>query len=300
MGGRCITVLAYDSEPTSLAVNQTDVYWTSGASGRVLRCSSQGCGQQPTVIAQGIMEPGLIALDATNVYFAGSEGMPVEPLVVGCPIAGSSQCTTVVPGVSVSGLATTGGSLYWTVTGNGTGSVWGCVPGDCVPNMLATSIGDPWLVGASASTLMWIAGTTAQATIWSCSPAACSPQQIVPGIGEIAGAASDTSTVFFTTSYNGQTLDSCPNTGCAGAPTTLASGLLLPSDVVTDGVNVYFTTNPMGPGGAVLKCPVSGCGAGPTIIGAFCGASTPISLALDATSINWVDINLGMVLRAPK
>ena len=53
----------------AIAVDSTNVYWTSPGSGKVLKCAIAGCGGNPTTLATGQTNAGSIAVDSTSVYW---------------------------------------------------------------------------------------------------------------------------------------------------------------------------------------------------------------------------------------
>jgi len=60
--------------PKGIAADETNVYWTDFARGRVLSCPVSGCPDAgPVVLAKGAA-PAAIALDSTAVYFANAVG----------------------------------------------------------------------------------------------------------------------------------------------------------------------------------------------------------------------------------
>jgi hypothetical protein len=78
----------------------------------------------------------------------------------------------------------------------------------------------------------------------------------------------------------------CSIAGCGGSPTALASGLVSPLAIATDGLNVYWTSS--GPTtGTVMKCSVNGCGMSPTMIAS--GQNSPNSIAVDGTAVYWTN-----------
>jgi hypothetical protein len=313
-GGRCITVLAAGQQyPGALALDATSVYWLGGstsnpgggvfADGVVMKCAVGGCNQQPTTLAKGQASPSGLAVDATSVYWAntGINGFGTDGALMKCAVGGCGQTPAVVlaGGIGPDTIAVDATRLYWTITGNGVGSVWSCPLGGCVPTKITDTVGLPGIDAVSATTLLWTTSPGGGGHgLWACAPGACMPSALFSSASSPPGAAAmDATNVYFT---SGASLARCALAGCNNLPTTIDVGGNAPSAVATDGVNVYFTTTPMGPGGAVLKCAVGGCNGQPTTIAALPGISTPGSLAVDATRVYWTDLNLGLVLAAPR
>jgi len=310
-GGRCITVLAANQQlPGPIALDATRVYWinesdgpTLGANGMVMSCAVGGCSQQPTVLASGQADPTSITVDATNVYWSntGVDGYGTDGSLMKCAVGGCGQQPTTVlaGGIGPNTLAVDATNVYWTITGNGVGSLWSCPLGGCTPSKIAETVGLPYLQGVSATTLLWITSPGGGGhALSACSPGACTPAALFSSATAPPGfAAMDATSVYFT---EGNSISACALGGCNNTPTPIAAGIDSLGAIATDGVSVYFTTTPMGPGGAVMKCPVSGCTGAPTTIAALAGISTPSAVAVDATYVYWTDLNLHMVLRAPK
>jgi hypothetical protein len=97
----------------------------------------------------------------------------------------------------------------------------------------------------------------------------------------------------------------CPASGCANEPTTLATGLGHVAELVSDGSRLYWTQNTYGQtDGAVLSCPVTGCGASPDVVAQ--AQDSPGGIAVDDGFIYWVtsfyrdESRAGTIMRASK
>jgi hypothetical protein len=75
-GGLSITLVSGQSDPTSLAVDSSSVYWTTiglamNMNGTVMKAPLGG--GTPTTLASGQHWPLGVRVDATSVYWANSE-----------------------------------------------------------------------------------------------------------------------------------------------------------------------------------------------------------------------------------
>ncbi len=87
--------------------------------------------------------------------------------------------------------------------------------------------------------------------------------------------------------------DAAPDTGmsmgCTGSScTTIAGNLDTPAGIAVDSANVYWTDDSAS-AGAVMSCPLTGCGNGPTTL--VSGLNQPEPLLLDGTSLFWGEVN---------
>jgi len=282
------------------------VYWiddSSGltADGAIMQCASGGCNQQPTMVAAGQRDPSALAIDGTSVYWAnaGIDGYGTDGSIASCALGGCNQTPTVLAGgIGPNSIAVNASGVYWTISGNGVGSLWSCAPSGCTPMKLVDTTGIPWLLGANASSLAWI---TSNGDAWTCSTNACSPTELSSmDSGNPTGCIDATNAYFDLGGPTGGSIIRCPVAGCGNVYTPVTPNLAFPWAAASDGTWLYFTTTPMGAGGGVYACPVTGCNGCPVTIATFPGVSTPSAIAFDATSVYWTDLNLGLVLKAPK
>ena len=117
-GGNAVPLATAQEFPFSLAVDATNLYWSSGrGAGAIVKLPLPG--GTPTTLASGT---GLarIAVDATNVYFTSpNPSAPNDGTVVRVPIAGGATTTLVNGQSSPEGIAVDGHSVYWVDTGLG-------------------------------------------------------------------------------------------------------------------------------------------------------------------------------------
>ena len=129
--------------------------------------------------------------------------------------------------------------------------------------------------------------------------------------------ALDATTVYFghsifydgTAQRDGEIL-ACAKTGCASAPSLVATSAYGPQSLASDGINVYWTeldsSLPYSTSGPywLRKCAVAGCGDAPVTVAS--GLDGPIDLAVDHTYVYWTDSGgrddggYGRIWRAPK
>jgi hypothetical protein len=59
--------------PTTIAVDATDVYWSTRDSGagdaKIMKCAISGCNGQPTVVVSAQSEIGGLAVDGASLYW---------------------------------------------------------------------------------------------------------------------------------------------------------------------------------------------------------------------------------------
>ncbi len=154
--------------------------------------------------------------------------------------------------------------------------------------------------------LPWTFTTDATSTYWSsfgtmsrCALAGCegSPTIILEGPSNIHSLAANTKSVFWTDAAG--VIASCPLAGCDGAPTVIGAVNAFTSVLAVDERHVYWIDpgtriggGKEGPvrvwlNGAVLACPVSSCGDGPTVLATYSSWLGGGALVVDDTDLYW-------------
>jgi hypothetical protein len=307
------------------------VWWWNGA--QVMKCPKSGCPNGPTAMVSGrrqTMNQSInFATDGEYVYWSDDgpdvfwDGGGTGGGLLRCSVAGCNNTPELLSDHPALSLAVADGSLY--VIPPYSCQLEACLTSGCAtpPNLLwsndsGTTLTAGQAVAADARDVYW----TTMSMVMRCARGGCngdptilvSRADVVWGLGPIA---LDTSNVYFghDNSYeSGQRRDgeilACAKTGCAGSPRLVGPSPEGPSSLATDGINVYWTerdtslsygtTND----GLLRKCPVAGCGDGPTTMAS--GFGRPSTVAVDGDYVYWTDAGAsrqggyGRIWRAPK
>ncbi|MBX3263708.1 MAG: hypothetical protein KF782_28810 [Labilithrix sp.] len=191
-------------EPVGVALDATNIYFSTAA-GAVFRCDrSGGCANTPTRIANGTGRGGHVAVDATNVYWAsdGSSGSGCDGCLQGAPKdAADATASSVSLGRRPQTLFMNGTRLFWTGTGGAYGGEVSWRDEGVGGNefFYARQVGRPW------------------------------------------GVTADAAEVFFTIASDG-TVRRCPRAGCGSASETIATGQTEARGVAVDDRAVYWAS----------------------------------------------------------
>jgi len=148
-----------------LAIDANSVYWSTTF--EVMKCPLGGCKGSPAVLASfstGLTNLGLIALDADNIYFIGTNFNDALPRILVCAKAGCADrpvtlATAADPQASFVAIATDGTSVYWTESSNaaGGGVVRRCGTSGCAgtPETIASGLNYPGGIAVDTRNVYW-------------------------------------------------------------------------------------------------------------------------------------------------
>ncbi len=281
--GATLTTLARSANavPETIAIDATSVYFPSTGDGRIVKVSKAG--GSPVILADGQNQPIDIAVDGTNVYWTNEGG---SGSVMKVPTSGGTP-TTLAAGQGASfGIAVDGTSVYWTnITGNHAVMKVGIEGG--TPAVFASAT-NPWAIAVSDGNVYFTDGDN----VMMAPAAGGNAVVIATGQNFPFSLAVDSTNVYWSSARGTGAIVKMPLTG--GTPTILASSTGM-NRIAVDTTSVYFTTpDPGSPNdGTVTSIPLAG---GPTTQ-LVDGQSTPEGIAVDATSVYWVDTTLGAAMK---
>lgn len=241
------------SDPTTVAVDTTSVYWTSPSA--VMKISKTG--GQPVVLANA--SPPVLAVDETSVYYITNNSIMSVPLAGGIPkpLAAVGATEAVVVDAT---------SVYW-ADNRGTimkapragGAATSLSFGDCYPERVAIDATFVYWIDCGVFRVPLAGGEKLEL---SATPAASVGVRIAVDSSGIYFTLPGSSGGVFATALDG------------GTPRILAQAQLA-SGLALDEANVYWTDAGMG---AVAYVPKSG---GPSVVLAA-SQNGPRAIALDA------------------
>ncbi len=288
-----IVIASGQSNPTSIAVDDTNVYWTNDVTaGSIMRAPLTG--GIVTVISSGQDSPVPLAVGGGVVYWSNASGDILNAPTTGASIT-DPNVTAHLQGTP-SSLVVSGSSLWWTDALNGMvhscdAPAAGCpdginmmYAGDTQPTSIAIDTGSVWWLSA------WSGGRVEQCTANACTGTS---EALVENQTGVHALTIDATNVYWTMPDRVLTASRLIPDGGAAIVTTLASGMARPWGIAVDATDVYFTNLN---GGTVMK--VSKSGGDPIVIAA--NLSSPFGIAVDATNVYFTSSGDGRVLRAPK
>jgi hypothetical protein len=292
--GAGVVVLAQgQSGAEAIAVTPTDVYWTMGSQGTVLKCAISGCPQGPTTFASAETNTDGLTIDSANVYWTNSPAGTVRLRPINA--SGSTATITVASGQNQPAAMTADSSyVYWVNSGDGT--VMRCdsnvLNGLCggQPKVLFAGPANPTAITRDSSYLYW---TTLGGSVLKCSTGGCAAATSIATMqGQLRGVAVGTARVFWTDDSEGGVASAFinPNNTIASLAQRQAGPWGLAIDPLT--TTLYWTNRD---DGTVMKC-VDPCTSGPTTVASV--QDHPMALVVDMTNVYWINGG-GSVVRAP-
>ena len=268
------TLFADHEWPSSLALDATNLYWTT-QKGEIVRRALDGSGDR-TVLASGQLKPWAIALDATSVYWVAGLGEPGST-VSKTALDGSGAVTTLATGlITPYALAVDGANVYWETTD---GNVMRASTSGGSPTVMATGQDQPQDLAVDADTLYWLT----LATVMKMPKAGGAMVELAAKLPGGQSLTLDADHVYWSTAQG--TIGAVDKNG-AGL-TTLASGLGIgansPYCVVADGTGAIYWTNG---GNDVVERMVP---PSPTRTLVAAGQNFPDKIVANATSLYWFD-----------
>ena len=246
----------------------------------------------PTVLASGVISPSGIAVDNTYVYFG--EGSAGTSTIRKVPKAGGTV-TTIVAGLnSVYRLTLDANNIYWTDIAGGLIQSIPKTGGS--PTTLATDPSAPGGIAVDSQNVYWtemvVPGNVVAAPIGG------GPVTYLGLAVNTPGLATDGTFVYWTESAYAVGQVNSNYIGKGSIPSTLASGLFAPYDLVMDSTSVYWVDSYPGD----VK-QISIAGGTPSVLAS--GLSEPIAITADSANVYWIENDYGVtnggVLRsAPK
>ena len=258
------------SDPTTIVVDTTSVYWTSPTA--VMKLGKNG--GQPVVLASAA--PPALAVDRTSVYYVWSYNITRMPLDGGLAVPLASVGLTEAIALGATGV-------YWA---DNRGPIMG-VPyaggaatrlsfGNCYPARLAIDATFAYWIDCGVSRVPLEGGQTA---VLSATPLASVGVRV----------AVDSSGIYFTLPGSSGGVFAMALDG--GSPRMLAEGQQV-SGLALDDVNVYWTDTGMG---TVAYVPKSG---GPSVVLAA-AQNGPRAIALDAPYVFIATADAILRIRTP-
>ena len=289
------TVFASQQLPLAIAVDSTNVYWTTTqlGGGDIMECPITGCGGPPLRLASNQGDVLALGSSGATVYW------PSAGAIMRCDIGGCANAPAVLNAApQAPGLSVSSGTVYWTETAApDAGRVVSCATSGCnnAPTVIASGQVNPRVIAVDSTNVYWSTDGTGPNSVglgvWMCPATGCagSPTQLWNGVA--GGIASNGVTVAWTA--NGSVM-TCPTSGCVGNPTVLASGLNQPMRIAIDGATAYWLTK-----NAVMKCALAGCASNPIVLAT--GDYVGQGIAVTATTLFWADsFNDALMSLTPK
>lgn len=235
--------------PSALAVDSTNVYWTTGNS--VLACAIGGCSCSPTVVSGGLTHPPGVTVAAGRLFWSvWANGSPYTGQVQTCTTTACATVTTLAGGQGGPlGLIADDRNVYWANSygPDGGGAIAGCAVAGCNgrPTLMwvgGTPDGNPRNLTGDATNLFWTDGTGG---IMQCAKVDCAATRITLVAGHnnlsVGAIAVDATDVY----WRDSNIYKCAIGGCNSAPTLVAMAsagdFQWDGTLALDATRVYWT-----------------------------------------------------------
>lgn len=267
---------------SSLALDDTSVYWADRFGGTVKSCARNGCDQGPTTLAEDQVEPFTVTTDATRVYWTNYAIGNLLTNVVACAKTGCNGTPTELASgfFGPLGIAVDATAVYFSTYN--TGAIYSCPLAGCgtSPTVLASNETGAWSVAIDATNVYWAinAGT---GFIRRCAKAGCgnAPVTLTGSQVNAQSLALENGRAVWANDGDGF-VNGCDLPSCAGGLFNVSYGGPSPHSInVLDGV-VYWIDDD-----AIKSCPITGCADNPTIVRAGGGEQ----LVVDEHAMYWTD-----------
>ena len=287
----------------ALVADDSNVYWldspyqygTSPPPGAVYECAVQGCGLNPTLLADHQSNPGALAVDSTTVYWTnqGDYENGVPGTIAKCAISGCAKPSVVYTnGTQIPrSIAVDSSGIYFTTSLDGPtpqpGDVMKCGLDGSSPTVLATGESSPRALVTDATNAYW-ADDDDRVRVCALGGCGGNPATLVTSATHPINLVADGAYIYWTGEYGN--IERCAVSGC-GAPTVIASstgepyGLAIANDIV-DWTNVLGQT--------IVECSASTCNDNPVEL--IRGQFNPTGLVRRGKRIYWTDEGIGYVL----
>ena len=261
------------SNPTSIAVDDLNVYWTEF--GGLIRSVPKSGGTPTTLYTSGY-NPSGVASDGSTVFFG--DGLNVRSL----PRGGGQS--TVLANSNPLRIAVDSANVYW--TDFNAGAVRSVPKNSGTMNTLATGSNSPAGIVTDGSFVYWSELSN---------PGAVRKVPVNGGTVTLLGynvnnygIGIDSNNVYWgeNVTPNAGSIDKEAKAG--GTLSYLATGLPYIHDVTTDGTSVFWIQNGSNPN-ALSQVPITG--GSPVTLAT--NLPDPVALAVDSTYVYWIDRNGG-------